>query len=513
MPPLVKLYEPGGVTELGEISITATAGTPSDPILFEAWNRPGDAGADTATEISIHDLERRVGEVQWTQERDVTMHRWLELRVTGTVGSGVIEDQAVDWTPVGQGRPFYLKPIPGDSGRQVEARLNIPAGEQPDAIELRFRVVCALPAVPLASGLHAAGLRGIPSGLGDGLASYLFAGGGLSPSTVPDGHVRVADLVAVIAGERRFRIGSAEAINDTASDGALAAGESYLLTVSVGAGGLTLTKGAKGAYPLPVGARPAVPTGELLLGYVEKRQGATITAGNITNAQTFGAFKFSADGLTATISGGEGLLDDRMIRRDGGTSLSLPPSSPFSIYLLPSGYFDLTRSDPRAALIFRGETDGAGVVSVEDVRPYLRTRPGRISFRIDATLAAWNGSGSAPAGSVAYATFPGEADGVPTLPWSWIGSLHSVGGGTAGATIFEIERWDGAAWSSLFPSAGTADRRPAFAFDGSPDITAAGHVEDAIISPRTRMRLRVVQVPTGGAAPGGCDFDFLFEVP
>ena len=494
---MLDLYEPGGGEVLGAYTVPASAGTPSDAVSFEAWNSPGSPGAETLTEIAIHVYERRAGETTWTQSREITMARMLEIRAVGVVGASV--EQVTDWTPVGQGRPFLVDPIPGDSGRLLEVRLNPPGGQRTDAVELRLVARAAAPSVAIASGLHASGLRGIPTGIGDGTATYIAAGGEIAATEPASGSIQVSEILAVIAGARQVAVAQLVELDEMAFDGALAAGESYLATVSYGLAGVTVTRSVKGVFPQSPDARPAVPVGDRLLGWVERKFGDDVTA--IESAPALGAFAAvsAADSLNIRISPGSAVLDDRLIRRDTETILSLTASAPFAVYLLPAGTFGTVPSDPRGMLLFRGECDAGGIASIEDVRPYLRTRGGRLTFILAGVLAVDAVSG--------VVVFDGDADGIPSLLWL---GLASAGAGTGGETVVDLERWDGAAWSSFFAS--DVARRPAIDHAASV-LSAKATPETVVLSPGDRLRAKVVEVPTGGAAPGGATLALTYEVP
>jgi hypothetical protein len=143
------------------------------------------------------------------------------------------------------------------------------------------------------------------------------------------------------------------------------------------------------------------------------------------------------------------------------------------------------------------ESDGAGVVS--------------------GSLVDWRSDGSPRAREISLALGGGlvvDQAAVATLPHGLLVeavtfSISNPGAGTAGSTVADLELWDGAAWVSLF--AGDTGRRPTIPF-GEEEPTSA--IPDTrVLPPGARIRARIAGLPTGGAAPNGCELLVQGEIP
>jgi len=506
--PTLAFYQPGGTVPLTSFTIAVVTGSLSAVTQFELWNANGASSGDAATEIYLEIFEQRSGETTWTQLRETTMHRWMEIQVTGATGTATPWTKT--WTPVGQGRPFLVPPIPFNSGRQMELRANFPGSAGTDAILLQIVPHVRDSAVPVGYGSHIAGFRGISTGLGDGLRSEIIRGGALTASGTPDSNVQVGDTEWVYAGVPHVRLAGPVALSGSSASGALVSGEAYWATLSLGASGLTVTKSASFTTPLTVDQRPPVPGDELLLGWASLDFAGAIGSSAIYNAAVLGRFALQGIGLTRRIGPGLALVDDRIVRWDTDRPLTLPASTTgIGIYLLPAG--DPTASssgppDPRAVLLYRVDTDSSDVSAVTDLRSYLKTRPGVLSFRFDAVLVA---------NAAKIRTFPGDADGALCLGRSCLAILDDLGNtATAGATVFDVQYRTGlSTWVSLFTSSGAADRRPTLAYNAAFPYQAEGKPEVLVIPKSTELRVVVISIPTATAAPSGAEVQLFFEVP
>lgn len=502
----IKFRESGETALITTFTLEITAGTPGTPLAFDVWNAPDDPLAETARDLRIHIAERFPGETTWTQERDLTANRWLEMRVTGVIGD--TPPYTTGWQPVGRGRPFKLNPIPAQSAISVELRDNVPGSAGNSIVEIYVKYTVEGPSVAIGLGPYYGGLSGIVSGIGDGTRSFIVSADPITASGSPDDEIHLGDMVWIGEGGRFVKLAHDLTVNGNAADGALAAAQAYWLTLYVdGAGNQIELKSNKGTAPLPVDDRPRPPNGEPVRAYVHRDFDGLIAQGDIYGAVVPGSFAIYGTGLTRSIGPGVALIDDRLADPDFPDSLTFPPSeAAIEVYLLPSGLKLATvngRPDPRAILLYRAASGAGDLTALEDVRPFLRTRPGVLSFRFDATLAV---------DAFSYRTAMEDADLVLTYPEACRFTLDAAGAGTGGGHRADVEWWDGNSWESLFPSSGTVDRRP-FVAVGASSLSAAGLPEVSKILKGTRLRARIVAIPTGGAAAPGAEVQLRYEVP
>jgi hypothetical protein len=519
MPPAnPAIYASGGTALLGTFTLTLNgapvpAGLESDELEFELWNSKGDDTADELTGASINFLTRDPGDPTadppippgpWSQASRTARERWIQIRATGVVGNAT--PYTSNPTPMGRLRPFRVPNIAPNSARTLSMKLVVPGGAASEALEILLAVDYERPAIALAGGLYEAGGQGIVSGLGDGLSTYIAQGGAVTPTGTPDEFVTVADIVGVLAGEPYAILEHQEEVTGDASDGALASGQAYWaeLAKDTAGAGIVQTKGTKGTAPRSLDARPEKSIGRHLA-YVHRDFDAAIAAEDIyESGRGYGLFALTGAGLTRTLHPGVALVDDSLIRLETERSVTFPASTdPVRLWLLPSGDLEVAenRSDPRALLLWSGVTDGTTFTSLKDERQILGQRT--VRFRMTGGLAVNDAD---------YASWPLATDGYLALPVAVLLTLDDVGAGTGGRTALDIEYWNGAAWTTLFTSSGTEDRRPALAYNATVLQDAAAIPEVRKIGRFTRLRARCVEVPSGGAAPTGAEMLLFYRI-
>lgn len=487
-----------------------SAGLPGDAVLFEIWNAKGDTTADAATGLAIRILSGPRGGTLSADDRAAS-EGWVQIRTTGIVGGTDLEPQSGAWRAVSTLQPFELGDIPADRGRQMEIRLNPPASAD-TTVDLDFEIALDFgnPASAASPGLVEGGIRGVWSGIGDPLASFIVRGGELAAHGTLDSGFAIAEVQWLLAGEPHAAIAQSVTLNGDAADGALGSGQAYVATISLDASGVVVTKSNKVAAPPQVGDRLPAPDGQVLLGFVVRDTMATISSGDVDGAGAArGRFALTGSSLQRTLSGGRAVVDGAVARPTGRTLLTLPPSeSNARIWMTGSGSPAVTATgveppEPRAVLLYSLATNTTDVTSLSDERRTLG-RHDRLTFRFDGVLA--------PAQAV-IATWTGDRDARIRVPASVAVALFDAGTtATAGATEFEIELWNGSAWVSLFPSSGMIDRRPSVAFNGALFNTDA-LPETLLIPSGTRLRCTVTTIPTAVAAPSGAEVALLLEVP
>lgn len=497
-PPNPEIYADGGGALLGSFSFaTVAAGLTSDPVAFELWNDKGGGTADTMEGVSLNFLSSPLGLEQWTATHRSLVEYWIEVRAVGVEGDA--SPYVSSWEPVGVGRPFLMPPIPADSARLLETRISVPIGASSETQSYLLSPDYARLSLAVARGLFNLGGQGIDNGLGDGTRTYIAEGGALSAAVVPDDTVHVTDVVVVYEGAPVVELEHDETLSGDAADGALIAGEDYWAALSVGPAGIVVTKGNGGVSPQPTTARPAPPLGHeaTLLGYVRREFDGTIEAEDVyTDGLALGNFAFGGTGLTRTVGAGVAIVDDRIVRYESSRQAPIPADTdPFAVWIPPAGdpvINEDTRPDARALILYSGASDSDEVTELRDER--------RVLGRLDPVRFVFSGAAVA-VNDARYATWPIGRRSYLSLPAPVMLTLHDVGAGTGGRLAFEVEYWDGAAWTSLFTSSGTEDRRPAIGFPVTDRVSTAAVPEVRTFSGYTQLRARCIEIPTGGAAP------------
>ncbi len=481
-------YETDGTTAAGLDTYTPTAGTPTAAQTTRVYNDwGGTAVADDATELRITALSRDAGGTTFTADHALAAGAYIEVRAVGSGGTGVLA-QTTEWTPVGKGRYLYLRDLPSNCYRTIETRINAPAGYGTVAVEVLLRAVAAAPAVALEDGHHESGAVGVCHGVGDGRFGALLEGGNLTATGTPDDDVHY-DLTTWIAAGVPWTLvpGLVTLDNLDSAAAALAAGETYWCALTLASDGtITQTKSVKGTGPLAVSLRPTLPTGEPLLGYVERDFAATIATGDIYQEdRVYGWFAATTSGasLVASISGGWAMIDNRLVILTSPTSVTCTASDVTYVYLNPSGTFgsNITgiRPTDRSLLLYEFTADGTGITATVDRRKYIGNR--MIVMTFDDPGAVTNGTsvyGSWPSGSRGY-----------VLPLVGIVLALGVPGTVSGSTIADVNQATAGTFTTLFTSQGTSDQRPTLAFGASNYTDYGARPEVYQIDPWSRWRI------------------------
>lgn len=255
---------------------------------------------------------------------------------------------------------------------------------------------------------------------------------------------------------------------------------------------------------------PAVPTGELLLGYVKVLYQAgtsVIQTADITQAdRLFGGFyaATSAASLNVTLHPGSALIGGRLVTITGTRTVTLGATDETWVWLTPAGAtatsLDGIAPTDRSLLLYRFTTDGSGVTIARDCRSWIGRPVHHLRAGKAGTLAANDYSNII----VYTGRAPGRVRPVGGFQWS-LGD----NGATSGNTKLDVEVSDaGGAWTSLYPSSGTTDLRPTIAHDAA-DPTSETTTETGTIQPRSRLRFKVISVP--GTASSDLDAVLIVE--
>lgn len=440
-------------------------GTVSDVVTVDIWNERATAGSDASgVQIGIQALT--VGGLPSVDLAPI-VGGWIQARVTDALGSATL--QSTDWQTVGGNLRLDLDTLGADSGRRIELRLSAPTfGVNPSSYNFYLEVLADEASNQGSSILDMVNFRGVVTGIGDYTFTGLWLGGEVIATDTPD--VTLGDVEVITGGILAATLQATETFNDTASDGATAAGESYLSLIAWQSG-FTVTKGAKGLSPRGIGDRPALPIGHIPLAWIEKRNGDDIHAADIVDARVRHLLELATDAasLTAYLQPGRALVGDRVVRLPVALPVALTASTTALLCLHPDRSLTLT-ADRQGLPLWEVTTDGIGVTGAVDVR---RLCLACVGLSVDL----------------------GGACSVPAGEWTVLAVCVTAGTpGLLGTTTYEV-KVDGV---TLYTSSGTVDRRPILpagvSYSGSlPEVRTlqAGQV------------LTLTVAATAGTAPAG----------
>jgi len=195
------------------------------------------------------------------------------------------------------------------------------------------------------------------------------------------------------------------------------------------------------------------------------------------------------------VHSGEAIVDNRLIRIDGSTSLTLSASVTQTIYLNPDGSFEVSTTaatQARAEPLWEVTTDGSGETARVDLRSLAALKRQAIVLRFPGTISA---------SDEAYSAYAGRRTGRLSFPVP-VRAYVSSSGATSGSTIFDVEIRESSSWVTLFTSSGSDDRRPTIAYDSTEDEDLSALPEKTTVEPGAMIRAVADAVAGGSPADG-----------
>lgn len=503
----IQLYEDDDSTSAGvEAFGTVANGAESSAWPVHVWNQLDDATADTAEDVRIRVLASTDGGTTWSATHTAVADGWVQMQVSGTTegSSNTISDQTTSYRPVTVTNPLLLDQIPSDCARHINVKIVMPSGAVGSSeVRLRLEADWASPFTTTGLGHYETGGSGVFHGLGDQAYTDLLQGGALTETGTPDQYTQVADLMWVHNGIPYVKL--AHQIDLGANDGdaaALTAGNEYIATLSVGSSTtLTITRSSQGAAPLANSNRPAVPTGERLVGYVKRHFDAIINTSDISQAAAdgfaYGFFYLETSGLTATIHRGTATVNNSVVRWTSSRNVTMTASETNTIYVQPNGTLENVVSgaaptDGRSEAIWEVTTDGSGETARRDLRVWQGGKIHKVEFRHDGTISA---------SDERHAMVPTVRDCYVLLPNPIFASLGTTGT-TSGNTVWDIESSDaGAAFTTLFTSGAT--ERPTIAYNASDPVDTTALPEVTTVPGGARLKSVADTIPGGSDSADG----------
>lgn len=507
----IEIYESDDTTLVSDLAFTGggpngepEAGADSDEIEVHVWNSKGDPGGQTVRNAAL------VFQVEDPGNPNVFVSTgfppvdelWARIKIIGYDNGGdpTWSVASTDWLPLGAYALALLGDIPPDCAVYVKLKLHPPtyAAESSWRFGLSaLRDEYSRPVPPALSALD----RGILVGIGDWSRSGLLTGGEVTATGTPDDEVHAAAADWERAGVRLAKIVSDHQLNQNDSAvAALASGESYLALLTLGASGVTVTKGLKGSAP----ASPAAPAGEPLLARVtvQYQAGGTSVIGpeDVEDLRVFERFACIAGaGFNVELHSGQSLGGGTHRFQNGIQEVALSASDTFYLYQLESGLWAAATSEtpPTTGALgpwFEVDTDGSAVTAIRDRRTYA----GRA---IDLAL-----KGALP-GS------PGLIDDlVVETERLWIDQIacriSDNGGGSSGSTIFEVK----VNGTTIFTGSGTEDWRPTFAYNAATLVGRGYYAEVRELRRGDIVSFHSATHPTGGT-PARAELHLTCRMP
>ena len=499
--PNLQFFDSSDVLLVGQQALgTANPGTATTPLEVRLFNNKDGAGADTAKNRFLQILVRNPGEANYVSAgHESADQRWFEIRILAAT-HGVLTSAATSFRRLGSGRLFEIPEIPNDGGVAFEIRTIASAGATAADVEIAFRVTTRQ-SIPLPEGQSEGAEDGVDLGIGDEqMTQLLKTADAVENPAAADDKVEIQDTVAVVKGFVFTFLKQLITVTDVDGDAAtLVATESYFSLIYVDSlGAINQAKGSKTTSPT-ASDEPALPDGGLAIVMVQRDFDALINDADLDARHLIGAAHATTDvaSLSPTIGPMRGLVDNNTIQTTFAETVVLTGSSTNRVWRLADGTLQVTTTAvvpaARALLIWELTTDGSGVTGTVDKRKFL-TRQGavqRLDFQFDATLVV---------GQKERVHFPSLRDGV-ILPFIGISFALLDDPGSSASVILDINlRPPAGAFTTIFTSQGSEDRRPTFANGASPldDRDSLPEVTDI---PAYSVLEVEVDAITGGGAP------------
>jgi hypothetical protein len=504
--PYLVFYESDDVTPTPAISASKNAGDTIAPVTRHLWNDLGGSHSST-TAKNIRLVAEAFDGVNWVREGEPCLDEgWLQASLVGQnkTGDATMEDQTSAYIALGSNRALLLKDIPKNCARFVSTQIVIPAGTSTQSPSMRLIAIYDETSTPLGLLTSLATGGGILSDWRDSSTRRLSGGRTLSAASTDV--LTIAKGRYSYEGQLYFRIQEALTLNQTANDGALTAGQSYIAVISQPQNSAAIaTKGNRGASP----TAPATPAGNIFLGKVTVSYQAggqsIITNANIdTTGVVFGDYNVSAGaGLTVVVGAGKAITSaDTEIFSTAASTLAVTNNAVNNVWVLTDGTFVVTNysvvgsASPAigAQLLAQVNVSGGAVIGITDMRYPAGRLPNEYSMTLQylgelslVTDAAWS---VLPIDAIldSYEVNLGVHGAIGGVKLDVLYRSPSISLATAGTTIFT--------------SFATSDMRPRLSQSiGAEVMRLIGSDHEVIaFDAGTRFSFSIVEIPSAGPA-------------
>jgi len=487
-----QFYDSTDVTlQTAAIAVSQNSGTTYGPVTFHLWNdKGGSLGATTLKNLRIRPTVSN-GVSRVSSGFPIVDESWIQIQVSGlnSVGDSTMEAQTTGFVPIGANNPLVLKDVPKNCARFLDVKIVVPAGAQNLSQEVYLELIYdeSTVVLPLKMGLIFG--AGILPDFRDTTARRLRSGFELSAAGTDI--VTIANGRLAWDGKPFCKLQTTVSLNQTAADGALTAGQSYIARISGAMNGaitsfsINTTKSNRSASP----TAPAVPAGEINLGLVtvNYQAGGTsiINSGNLDVSGVLrGEYLLTiGSGLNLNIGAGMAICSTDQQPFNGAIAtltLSDNNSPGENIWLLPDGTFTkntgVPASPPVPGAIQLGNavTSGGAITGLLTQRQFVDTAITEYVMRL-----VYKGS------LAAIVTAP-DWDVLPFAAWldAVDFEIGAVGAGASSGN-FKVNVWRAAAGSdpsgggsTIYTSFGTNDQRPSIAYNASSARSAGNNLHE-----------------------------------
>lgn len=511
MPAQLQWYDDTDTTEQPTLSFAPVNGTPTAAQEVHLWNDIGGAlGATDSLEILLTAYSRNTGSGSYSQDDDVALNGWVEVRLIDVAGTGIVA-QTTSWTAIGRNRFLAVRPIPAECARHLEVRLNIPAGVGTQAKQVRLRMIEGSRAFATAMGLRAGGVMGLRMPLGDTATYQVLEGGVVTAQGSPDDTVAVTTLVGIGGGVPNVIVAHNETISDVDGDAAtLGSGEEYFCALCYdGSDTLAQVKGSKGTAPIADTLEPEIPENHVCLSMIRRNYDAVIETAHLDSAlmRWGGAYLEDTGDLQPRLWSFEVVAGDMVVVSATYDQLSLTGSATNYVWALPAGTVgtNTTGVPPEngAILLYEPTTDSGAITALADRRPWMAPNLYVMTLQLAGTLSG---------GETSNSVLPRRANAM-LLPIGGVVLAMGDQGTTSGANTFDINySEEGAAFATIFTSQSTVDLRPSVPYDASDPVDSEARPEVLVFKGGTRFQAECDTV-AGAGTPGDATVQLVFAFP
>jgi len=453
-------------------------GTTFDLPLLDLWNDKGGANGDAITARGTYLLATAV--VAGTEYMSGTEagfpipiidQKWIGAKIAGAdkTGDSTMEDQETPTVRLGSGVILPVADIPPNCSRGVQFSVSPPPGasNSPFAVNLYAMVGGALRLLGQLSGSVSGG--GILLDWMDPSARRWTRGGGLTAAGTAV--VGIANRSWVADGLPSTAAKESITFNLTATNGALASGQSYIARLSqpIAGGAITVTKSDKGVSP----TKPPVPGDEINGGCVTilYQAGGTpvITTGNLDMSDVlYGEFLVTnGGGLNARVGCGSAVSTSDTGPTAGSSELvALTDNATNTVWLKPDNSKIATATDVSPAIgaqrLAYVTTSGGAVTVIAEARTFVGH-----SLYDYVMIFRKAGAFNATATDIGWEPAPFRAAIVKVkLEIGRIGTAAS-GSYKANVTTRPAGTGLGTPGTTIFTSSGADDQRPTIAYNAT----------------------------------------------
>lgn len=465
-----------------DFAVSMTAGTESAPIVRKIFNDKDDEFPDTTTAQGIRlRLLAEIGGKYKAAGVPPLDERWARIKVTHYIAADGTEttNGATGTVPFGVNAELPINDLAPQEGVRVEMYFVTPGGQTLDATKFKLNAYGNLSSSPLAQFTSlATGAGVVPSDRVSALRSILdgsiVTANNSATVTISRGHqVYDGTVITFLQSTQTFNLNDGDGV-------ALAAGQSYRVTLSRdAAGAVVVTKGPK-AEALLYPSKPAANIFITNLTVVSADGVAvTVAPASVLQSAMIGAeFRVRAGvGLTALVARGDGIGSDLRQYLSNEIPVPLTANSVNRIWRLPDGQMSATATDvpPQfdSDLLARATTDASAVTVVEDVRRF--THRTLTEWAMELTYADAFSDLAVPAQGLDLGIlhFDGELDSVELnltakdATWTGGGIKIDIRTFAVGAAVPFPAGGAGVGGVTIYTNSGADDQRPSIAWNAA----------------------------------------------